>query len=78
MFQLRRRIAMWVAIAVGLPVLARALHAAAEALEVRRGPGVASHQLHLAGRGAEHLGYHLSSRRRRSQQARKAGIARSR
>jgi hypothetical protein len=35
---------MWVAVAVGLPALARALHAAADVVESRRGAGY-----HLSG-----------------------------
>ena len=78
MFRIRRRLALWVAVAVGLPTLARALHAAADALELRRGPGRASHRLRLAGRGADHLGYHLSGPRRRNRQVSKATAARGR
>jgi hypothetical protein len=79
MLRLRRRIALWVAVAVGLPVVARVFHAAADAVELHRGPSPASHRLHLAGRGAEHLGYHLSSsRRRRNLQAKNTGASRLR
>jgi hypothetical protein len=74
MFQIRRKLTVWVAVAVGLPTMARALHAAADAVELRRGAGAASHRLHLAGRGAEVLGYHLSGPRRRSRQVKKASV----
>jgi hypothetical protein len=49
MFKIRRRIAMWAAIVVGLPALARALHGAAQALEFRRGTSPATRNLHRAG-----------------------------
>jgi hypothetical protein len=65
---------MWVAVAVGLPALARALHAAADVVESRRGAGPTSHRLHLVGRGAEHLGYHLSGPRRRNRQVNKTSV----
>jgi len=66
-FKIRRRIAMWAAVVVGLPVLARTLHGAAQAIEFRYGTTLATRNLHRAGNAASALqGGLRGGRRRRS------------
>jgi len=57
---------MWAAVAVGLPLIARALHAVADLIESRRGSLAPVIALHTAGRGAEKLRVHLTAAGRRS------------
>jgi hypothetical protein len=64
-FKIRRRVAMWAAIVIGLPVLARALHGAAEAIEFRRGTTPVARNLHRAGYAAAALHGNLRGGRRR-------------
>ena len=64
MLKLRRRLALWVGIAVGLPLIARALHAGAEALEARRGTTPAVDRMHRAGDAATSLQNTLRGRRK--------------
>lgn len=65
MFKIRRRLAMWAAIVVGLPVLARVLHGAAEAIEFRQGATPVARNLHRAGNAAAALHGDLRGGRRR-------------
>jgi hypothetical protein len=64
-FKIRRRIAMWAAVVIGLPVLARALHEVAEAIEFRRGTSPVARNLHRAGNAAAALHGDLRGGRRR-------------
>lgn len=65
MFRVRRRLAWWALMFVGLPLLARGLHLAAEALESRHGPSSGARRLHQAGRVADGVQGRLSPRSRR-------------
>jgi hypothetical protein len=55
MIWLRRRLILWVAIVLGLPLLARLFHGMADLVEGRGGPGGAARGLRRAGREAERL-----------------------
>jgi hypothetical protein len=64
-FKIRRRLAMWAAIVIGLPALARALHGVAEVIEVRRGTTPVARNLHRAGNMAALLHGNLRGKPRR-------------
>ncbi len=46
---------IWVGVAIGLPLIARALHEIADALENRGAPPVVHHGLRQAGGGVDYL-----------------------
>ena len=53
MFRIRRRLAMWALMFIGLPLLACGLRWMAESLETRQGPSTAARRLRQAGRLAD-------------------------
>ncbi len=61
---LRRRLVMWALLFIGLPLLARGLEWAAEAIESRRGPLPSARRLRQAGWLANGLQTRLTPRRR--------------
>ena len=69
---------MWAAVAVGLPVIARALHAVGDLIESRRGSLAPAVALHTAGRGAEKLRVHLTAAGRRSAGSSRRSVGSSR
>lgn len=65
MLRLRRRLAIWALMFIGLPLFARGLQWAAEALESSRGPSPAARRLRQAGWVANGVQGRLATRRRR-------------
>ena len=72
MLRIRRRLALWALVVIGLPLLARALHLAAETVETRRGASPAVRRLHRAGVVADGLHGRLAPRARQTQARRRA------
>ena len=64
MLRIRRRLAMWALMFVGLPLLARGLQWVAETIEGRRGPSPAARRLRQAGLVANGMQGRLAPRRR--------------
>jgi hypothetical protein len=64
MLRIRRRLAIWALMFVGLPLLARGLYWAAETIESLRGPSPAARRLRQAGWMANGIQGRLTGRRR--------------
>jgi hypothetical protein len=61
----RRRMILWGAVALGLPLLAKSLHGLADAVEARRGPSPAAARLHQAGAVTDRMQQTLSRKGKR-------------
>jgi hypothetical protein len=64
MLRIRRRLAMWALMFIGLPVLARGLLWAAETIESRQGPSASARRLRQASLVAHGMRGRLAPRRR--------------
>jgi hypothetical protein len=64
MLRIRRRLAMWVLMFIGLPLLVRGLQWIADTIESRRGPSPAARRLRQAGSVANGLQGRLNPRPR--------------
>jgi hypothetical protein len=71
MIWLRRRLILWAAIVLGLPLAARMLHGMADLIEGRSGPGRAAERLRWAGVEAERLRGALQGRGRQGRHNRR-------
>lgn len=73
MLWLRRRLIIWAAVGLGLPLAARGLHRLAEEVEGRRGPSPATQRLHQAGAVTDRVQQTLNRRSRKERRRGRGG-----